>query len=194
MPKIGIEPQRKADIVDATIYELGKHGSLEVTVAKIARRAGTSSALAFHYFGSKEQIFLAAMRHVMTLFGAEVRDAISTTTTPHERLKGIIAAAFSPTSFTREVVSAWLNFYVLAQNEPNAEKLLSIYHRRLKSNLIFSLRPLVGERAEIAADALGAMIDGLYLRAALAPKESSFDRDKAVSLVLDTLSQVVGET
>ena len=35
-----------------------------------------SSALAHHYFGSKEAMFLAAMRHVMSLYGAEMRGLI----------------------------------------------------------------------------------------------------------------------
>ena len=66
MPKLGMEPIRKAALVQATIAEIGRAGSLDVTVAQIARRAGMSSALAHHYFGSKEQIFLAAMRHVLS--------------------------------------------------------------------------------------------------------------------------------
>ena len=67
MPKLGAEPIRRAALVKATIEAVGAAGSLDVTVAQIARRAGMSSALAHHYFGSKEQIFLAAMRSILTL-------------------------------------------------------------------------------------------------------------------------------
>ena len=73
MPKLGMEPIRKEALVKATIVEIGRVGSLDVTVSQIAKRAGMSSALAHHYFGSKEEMFLAAMRHIMTLYGAEVR-------------------------------------------------------------------------------------------------------------------------
>ena len=76
MPKLGMEPIRKAALVNATITEIGRVGSLDVTVSQIAKRAGMSSALAHHYFGSKDDIFLAAMRHVLTLYGAEVRGAL----------------------------------------------------------------------------------------------------------------------
>ncbi len=77
MPKVGMEPIRKAALVKATIAEIGLAGSLDVTVSQIAKRAGMSSGLAHHYFGSKEDIFLAAMRHILTLYGAEVRGALA---------------------------------------------------------------------------------------------------------------------
>lgn len=192
MAKLTIEPKRRAEIVKATILEIGARGSLEVTVAQIARRAGVSSALAHHYFGSKEQIFIATMRHVLTLFGAEVRGAMAGAKGPRARLEGIIRASFAAGSFRREVVSAWLNFYVLAQGEPEARRLLGIYHARLTSNLVHDLRPLCGPRAGQVAEALGALIDGLYLRAALTTSRRGFDRDAAIALVLDTLNREIG--
>ena len=167
MPKLGMEPIRKEALVKATISEIGRTGSLDVTVSQIARRAGMSSALAHHYFGSKEDIFLAAMRHVLSLYGAEVRVALAGATGPRARLDAVLAASFGPENFRREAVSAWLNFWVMAQSVPGARRLLAIYQRRLRSNLLCCLRPLAGDRAERIADGLGALIDGLYLREAL---------------------------
>lgn len=172
MPKLGMEPIRRTAVVKATIMEIGRAGSLDVTVGQIARRAGMSTALAHHYFGGKEQIFLAAMRHILTLYGTEVRGALMTATTPEARLDAILLASFSPTNFRREVVSAWLNFYVLAQTVPGARRLLSVYQRRLHSNLLVVLRPILGARAESVAEALGALIDGMYLREALSDAPS----------------------
>ena len=89
MPKLGMEPIRREALVKATIAEIGRTGSLDVTVAQIARRAGMSSALAHHYFGSKEDIFLAAMRHILTLYGAEVRGALAAAEGGDGRIKAI---------------------------------------------------------------------------------------------------------
>ena len=194
MPKLGMEPIRKAALVKATITEIGRVGSLDVTVSQIAKRAGMSSALAHHYFGSKEQIFVATMRHVMSLFGSEVRIALAQVTTPHARVKAIIEASFAPESFRPEVVSAWLNFYVLAQTEPEARRLLNIYHRRVNANLLHALRPIAGPRAPSVAQALGALIDGVYLRAALKSGPYGLDREAAIALILDTFSREIGET
>lgn len=185
MPKVGMEPIRKAALVKATISEIGRLGTLDVTVSQIAKRAGMSSALAHHYFGSKEQIFLAAMRHVLTLYGAEVRGALSAAEGPLGRAQAIVRASFASGSFRREVVGAWLNFYVLAQTLPEARRLLGIYQRRLHSNLCHALRPLVGDRADALARGLGAMIDGVYLREVL--KGGAPDGAAAAAIVSDYL-------
>ena len=190
MPKLGMEPIRKAALVNATIVEIGHAGSLEVTVSQIARRAGMSSALAHHYFGSKDEMFLAAMRHVLTLYGAEVRGALAVAQGPEARLRGILAASFSAGNFRREVVGAWLNFWVMAQTQPGARRLLAVYQRRLRSNLLSGLRPLAGARAEAIADGLGALIDGVYLREVL--KSGEPDRAAAVSVTLAYLRAELG--
>ena len=185
MPKLGMEPIRKEALVKATIVEIGRVGSLDVTVSQIAKRAGMSSALAHHYFGSKEEIFLAAMRHILTLYGAEVRGALAAAHGPEARLKAILHASFSPGNFRREAVSAWLNFWVLAQTVPEARRLLAVYQRRLRSNLLACLRPMAGVRAETIASGLGALIDGLYLREVL--KSGPPDGAASVSMLLDYL-------
>lgn len=181
MPKLGMEPIRKTALVNATIMEIGRVGSLDVTVGQIAKRAGMSTALAHHYFGGKEQIFLAAMRHILSLYGAEVRGALTLAKAPEARLEAILLASFSPANFRREVVSAWLNFYVLAQTTSGARRLLTVYQRRLQSNLVGALRPLIGERAPALAEALGALMDGLYLRAALSERPA--DAKAAVRVI-----------
>ena len=182
MPKLGMEPIRKAALVKATIVEIGRAGSLDVTVSQIAKRAGMSSALAHHYFGSKEEIFLAAMRHILTLYGAEVRGALAAAEGPEGRLRAVLTASFSPGNFRREAVGAWLNFWMLAQTVPQAKRLLAIYQGRLRSNLTLALRPLAGDRAPAIAEGLGALIDGLYLREVL--KSGAPDGAAAAALAL----------
>lgn len=168
MPKVGMEPIRRAALIDATIACIGQAGSLDVTVGQIARAAGVSSGLAHHYFGSKDHLFLAAMRHVLAQYGAEVRAALARARTPRERLDAIVAAGFSEINFRPEVIAAWLNFYVLAQSNAEARRLLMVYQRRLRSNLVHALRPLT-EGAENTAERIAGLIDGLYLRHALGP-------------------------
>ena len=190
MPKLGMEPIRRAALVDATITEIGKSGTLDVTVSQIAKRAGMSSALAHHYFGSKEQIFIAAMRHTISLYGAGVRGALAMAQGPRGRIEAVIRAGFSTTNFRREVVAAWLNFYVLAQTNTEARALLLIYQNRMRSNLVHDLRQLVGDRAEGAAERIAGLIDGLYLREALGRKVPS--GDEATRQVLEALDLEIG--
>lgn len=168
MPKLGMEPIRREALVKATILEIGAAGSLDVTVARIAKRAGMSPALAHHYFGGKDQIFLAAMRHILALYSAEVRGALAMAQGPKARLEAVIRSSFSTTNFRQDVIAAWLNFYVLALTSDAAARLLRVYHRRLQSNLLAGLRPLIGDDAVAAAARIAGLIDGIYLRHALA--------------------------
>ncbi|WP_146344724.1 choline-binding transcriptional repressor BetI [Phaeobacter marinintestinus] len=185
MPKLGMEPIRRDALVKATIAEIGAAGSLDVTVSQIARRAGMSSALAHHYFGGKDQIFLAAMRRILSDFGAEVRRELAAAA-PHHRAEAIIRASFASSSFSREAISAWMTFYVLAQTNTQALRLWHIYQNRIRSNLIHALRPLT-DQPERTADTIVALIDGLYIRAALNPVETP---DAAAGHALSVLNQL----
>ena len=169
MPKLGMEPIRRAALVKATIAEVGDAGSLDVSVSRIAKRAGMSSALAHHYFGGKDQIFVAAMRQILRDFGAQV--VAKLTAEPDQRAKAIIDACFADECFAPATISAWMTFYVQAQTNPEALRLLQLYQRRIRSNLTHALR---GHAADptAAADILAALIDGFYIRAALAKPEA----------------------
>jgi TetR/AcrR family transcriptional repressor of bet genes len=126
------------------------------------------------------------MRAILSVYGAEVRGALMTATDPRTRLEVTIRASFAPSNFRREVVSAWLNFYVMAATEPEARRLLTIYQRRLRSNLLHGLRPLAGPRAPKIAERIAGLIDGLYLRAALDTGGS--DAGRAADHVLAALA------
>ena len=191
MPKVGMEPIRREALVQAAIACIGQAGSLDVTVSQIAKRAGMSPALAHHYFSSKEAMFLAAMRHILTLYGRAVRAALTGATTPRARLEAVVRAGFQSDQFQGHVISAWLNFYVQAQTVPEAQRLLTIYQRRLRSNLVHDLKPLVGHRAGVQAETLAALIDGVYIRAALA--DGPTDAGAAAGRVLETLDLMIGE-
>lgn len=188
MPKVGMEPIRREALVKATIAEIGAVGSLDVTVSRIAKRAGVSSALAHHYFGSKDQIFLAAMRHILTIYGAWVMRELTRARGPRERLHAVVRASFETGNFEPEVVASWLNFYVHAQSDKGAARLLAVYHRRLRSNLLHDLRPLVGLRAGEVAEIMGALIDGLYLRHALGDETNG---ELAAARVIHVLNKLL---
>jgi TetR/AcrR family transcriptional repressor of bet genes len=83
------------------------------------------------------------------------------------------------------VIAAWLGFYVEAQRNPEAARLLRIYQKRLRSNLLFGLRRLHPTDAEQIAETISALIDGLYIRQALQPKRP--EPNQAIETVLTYL-------
>ncbi len=187
MPRVGMEPIRREALVKATIAEVGRKGSLDVTVAHIAARAGVSSGLAHHYFGGKEDLLFAAMRHILAVYSAAVLDRLAGARTPRARLDAIIRASFGAGNFEPEVIAAWLSFYVHAQSQPGARRLLRIYQGRLASNLTHALRPLAGSRAADLAQTVAATIDGLYIRHALGGEADGAEAGARVIALVDKL-------
>ncbi|WP_343313870.1 transcriptional regulator BetI [Brucella sp. BE17] len=182
MPKIGMEPLRRRELIDATIRTIGQRGSLDVTVAQIAHEAGVSPALAHHYFGGKDKLILATMRHLLRELGQDLNRAISQTETPRARIAAIIAVNFSAAQFAPETIAAWLTFYVHAQQSHDTRRLLRVYAHRLHSNLVVPLSQLTGsDHAHRIAEGAGALIDGLYIRHALGADAP--DAKAAISLV-----------
>lgn len=182
MPRIGIETARKRALIDATISAIGQRGSLDVTMSEIAGRAGVSSALAHHYFGAKQELLEATMRHLLSELGADTRAELGRALPGRGRISAVVQVSFSPTQFRSETIAAWLAFYVEAQRSRELRRLLRIYARRLHSNLMSGLAGLLPRQsAERTAESIAALIDGLYIRHAL--KEGAPDADAAISLV-----------
>lgn len=168
MPKIGMEQVRRRALIDAAISAIGNRGTLDVTMSEIAGRAGVSPALAHHYFGGKDDLLVATMRQLLTDLGTDMVAALGRAATPRERISTVVRVNFSVGQFSPETVHAWLAFYVEAQRSVQLRRLLRIYSRRLYSNLMSGLSPLFPRaEAERMAEAIAAMIDGLYIRRAL---------------------------
>ncbi|MEQ1942223.1 transcriptional regulator BetI [Mesorhizobium sp. VNQ89] len=191
MPKVGMEPLRRRALIDATISAIGERGSLDVTMSEIAGRAGVSSALAHHYFGAKDELLQATMRHLLAELNADARQALSAARSPRERVSAVIAINFSDKQFRPETIAAWLAFYVEAQKSQSLRRLLRIYARRLHSNLMSGLAALVTRaEAERAAEAIAALIDGLYIRRAL--KDGTPNAASAIAIVEDYVAGLLG--
>ena len=191
MPKIGMEPLRRRALIDAAISAIGERGSLDVTMSDIAGRAGVSSALAHHYFGAKGDLLEATMRHLLADLGRDSITALGQAQTPRERVSAVIAVNFSAGQFRQETIQAWLAFYVEAQKSTMLRRLLRVYARRLNSNLLSGLAPLMPRaEAERMAEAIAAMIDGLYIRRAL--KDGLPNPASAAALVEDFVEAKLG--
>jgi len=191
MPKLGMEPLRRRALIDAAIHAIGERGSLDVTVSEIAGRAGVSSALAHHYFGGKEDLLAATMRHILRELGRDTVMAMRHAEGPRARIAAVVATSFSPSQFRPATIAAWLAFYVEAQRSDAMRRLLKVYARRLQSNLVHDLRALLpAPEAVRMAEGIAALIDGLYIRRAL--KDGEPDARSAIALVEDYLETKLG--
>lgn len=162
------ETGRRTALIQAAIKMIGEQGSLDVSVQKIAKQAGMSSALAFHYFGGKDEIVIETMRHLLRELSKQMAAELAKCKSANDRVDAIIRVSFSPEQFKRNTIAAWLVFYLKAYSSPQAARLLTIYKKRLHSNLLVQFSQMMDrQRAVLIAVDLGALIDGLYIRQSL---------------------------
>ena len=56
MPKLGMVPIRRRQLVEAAIAVIHEDGFTRATVARIAKYAGISSGMVHHYFKDKDDL------------------------------------------------------------------------------------------------------------------------------------------
>jgi TetR/AcrR family transcriptional regulator, transcriptional repressor of bet genes len=65
MPKIVDHDQRRDEIALVACRVVAEHGFEQATIVRIARQAGYTTGMVAHYFDSKQEIILAALRLIL---------------------------------------------------------------------------------------------------------------------------------
>ena len=163
----GEEPRRR-QLIEVTLDSLAELGYVGTTLAQIAGRAGVSPGLVAHYFGDKDGLLNAAFRTLARRVGDQVRMRLRQAQSPRQRIQAVIDANLAPDEFDQRTGTAWLAFWGQVLQVPGLKRVQSVYQRRTLSNLRASLRTLLpAEQAQSLAAMIAAMIDGVWLRAAL---------------------------
>lgn len=186
MPKVGMKPIRRAQLIEATLECIHRNGFAGTTIAKVSKLAGVSTGIVSHYFGDKDGLLEATMRDLLKNLGYATARRHCTANSPHSRIMAIINSNFSSEQIAPNAVTAWLSFWANAMHVPTMSRLQKVNMHRLRSNLRYWLKQLLPpERAILAADGLAALIDGLWLRGAF--QAGGIDTEAARRQCLDYL-------
>ena len=168
MPRDELEEARRAQLIEVTIDSLAEVGYVGTTLAQIARRAGVSPGLVAHYFGDKDGLLEAAFRALARNLAARMRARLALAGTPRGRVQAVIDINLAPEEFDKRTGTAWLAFWGQVLHVRGLKRVQTAYQRRMLSNLRNDLRPLIpAAEARTLAGMIAAMIDGVWLRAAL---------------------------
>ncbi|MDI5889690.1 transcriptional regulator BetI [Halomonas rhizosphaerae] len=193
MPKVGMEPIRRQQLIKATMAAIDEVGLADATVMRIARHAGVSAGIISHYFGGKDGLLEATMRQILSDLGEAVaaRRRELTTTSPRDHIGAIIDGNFDRSQVTGPVAKTWLAFWASSMHKPELARLQQVNDRRLYANLCHQFRRLMPrDEARACARSLAALIDGLWLRGALTLE--GLDSDEARRLARDYLDRLLG--
>lgn len=196
MPKVGIEPVRKKQLIEATLISISEYGLRGTTINTISRIAGMSSGIISHYFGGKQGLIEATIRYLLEQLKVTLLERVSRSgATPRERLLMIVEANFTHVQQSDAATRTWLSFWAQAMHDKELAKLQKINNLRLLSNLRYSYKQLMPpEKAVDAAKMTAAMIDGFWLRSALSDVSDSDFKEAEVLCkhFIDTLISQYG--
>jgi len=168
VPRDELEEARRAQLIEVTIDSLADVGYVGTTLAQIARRAGVSPGLVAHYFGEKDGLLEAAFRTLARVVAVKMSERLALASSPRARVQAVIDANLGPENFDRRTGTAWLAFWGQVLHVEGLKRVQTAYQRRMLSNLRSDLRSMIpAEDARTLAAMIAAMIDGVWLRAAL---------------------------
>jgi betaine-aldehyde dehydrogenase len=177
------EELRRVQLVEVTIDSLAEVGYVGTTLAEIARRAEVSPGLVAHYFGDKDGLLEAAFRALARALAARMRARLALARTPRGRVQAVIDTNLAPEEFDKRSGTAWLAFWGQVLHVKGLKRVQTAYQRRMLSNLRNDLRRMIpGEDARSLASMIAAMIDGVWLRAALSEWQEA-DSESARALL-----------
>ncbi len=182
MPKTGMGPIRRRQLMNATLNSVCEVGLADTTIARISKQAGVSSGIIAHYFGSKNELLEATMRCLLRELGDGIQKRVRNAQTPLERVYAIIDGNFSDIQITPCATRAWLAFWAQALHTPEFRRLQRVNQFRLQRNLTYWLKQILAdEPAREIAEGLAAIIDGLWLRGAFLEEGINADRSQQIA-------------
>lgn len=188
MPKVGMQPIRRSQLINATLEAVDQVGMGDASIAYIARLAGVSNGIISHYFQDKNGLLEATMRHLMLALSNAVRErrAALGDDSARAHLRAIIDGNFDDSQVNGPAMKTWLAFWATSMHQPALRRLQRVNDHRLYSNLCCEFRRVLApEQARASARGLAALIDGLWLRSALTG--DTFNARQALQIAYDYL-------
>jgi len=192
MPKVGMQPIRRLQLIEATLDAVNDVGMHEASISQIARRAGVSNGIISHYFRDKNGLLEATMRYLLLNLWRSVKERLASLkdNAPEARLYAIAAANFDEAQTNCAAMKTWLAFWASSMHHPELYRLQQVNSRRLYSNLCAEYRHfLPRDEARMAAKGTAGLIDGLWLRSALSGEY--FDHAEALVITQSYIASLI---
>lgn len=184
---------RREALVEATLQSLRAHGYEGASIRRISAVAGVSIGLINHHFKSKAELVAAAYESLAVSLQDSMRAQVSNTQlSPRQRLSGFFHASFAPELIDPAIFHVWLVFWSMVLHSPEMRSVHDRTYREYRYMLESLLAALADEggapafKAQPAAIALTALLDGLWIELSLSP--ATFSARDAIGLCEDWVS------
>lgn len=158
-----VRKRSREKILNAALVLFAEQGYHSTPISAIAQKAGVAKGLVYNYFASKEEMLLAIFDEGWAKAEATMAVIMQSDIAPYEALKlmfdATIAMLRQETTFWRLFMASFTQMYALPTIH---ERLLATYRESVQS--IGMLLTAMGvKNAEIEAQKLGALLDGVML-------------------------------
>ncbi len=102
MPKIGMEPIRKNQVINATLQCISESGFERLTLESVAKKAGISKGVVSYYFKGKDDLILESFRAFLIHYNQKVEDALGRETSALKMLEAMIDIVVFPETAPRK--------------------------------------------------------------------------------------------
>jgi len=86
MPKLGMEPKRRAEVINATLTCISIHGIDGMTLEKVAEYAGCSKGVVSYYFKNKDNLTAEAFKSFLAYYGLKIQSEVERNMTAGEMI------------------------------------------------------------------------------------------------------------
>lgn len=201
MPKIGVAGARREQVMRAALQCLIRDGYCNVSVKAIAREAGVSTGILYHYFRNKDDIVVQSLATAFAATDKNLRQTVDAAPSGPERLRSYLELAALVGQQDSTTVAVLLN--ALGQASYSATiserlaRLLGSFRQYAASTLQDTFATNGGELPPERRDALAALVVaiglGLSIQWAVQPGAISPEAcSKALQLLVENTSKAGG--
>jgi AcrR family transcriptional regulator len=185
---------RRQALIEATARCLAEKGVGGTSVRAICAYAGVSAGLLTHYFDGVDALILATYRDVGEKVAAAMEQAVlDAGPDPRKRLWAYIRSNFQPPVLDPNLLATWISFWSLNKTNPaiaaTHKETYGGGRERMEVLLREAAPSIPRPAARIAAIALTAMIDGLWLELCL--DSSTFTIDEALGMIEEAMIYIL---
>ncbi len=186
MPKVGIRPIRRAQIIEATMGCIAVKGYNTFSMKDIASEAGVSTGIIHYYFKTKHDLMLAVLDELVKQIFQAVDQRVSGLSSAREKIEAIIDGSFDFISKNRKYYHVMIDFWAQVNDKRSVKNVLARvyaeYRRRTARIIEQGMAERVFRRLEPseAAAAIIALIDGLSIQWVFDQKAIDVHRLKAL--------------
>jgi AcrR family transcriptional regulator len=176
MPKVVDHDERRREILEATWQVVAREGLGSATVRRIAEEACCTTGLVTHYFASKDEILVAALRRVHVAAGERMARHLG----QDGGLKALEAVLLEALPMSVESVLEWRVWMTFWGQALSGDTLVAEQARRYREwrQLVQGLLRSASARGELrpridvarTTDEIVALVDGLGIQASLEPR------------------------